>query len=85
MVIQEFLTKDPPQPKCTFIWDIELVQEFLRNLLENNFLSDKTRTLKFVLLLALTSASTASKVAKLDLQYLTKSQSVYVFLSMTKI
>ena len=30
-----------PQPKYTFIWEIEVVLEYLTNLPENNFLSGK--------------------------------------------
>ena len=47
------------QPKYTFIWVVQVVLEYLRNLPENNLLLDKTVTLKVVFLLALTSASRA--------------------------
>ena len=41
----------PPQPKYTFLGDVEIALEYLRNLPENNLLSDKTLTFKVVLLL----------------------------------
>ena len=44
-----------PQPKCTFIWDVEVVLEYLTNLPENNLLSDKTITFQLVHWLALIS------------------------------
>ena len=34
----------PPQPKYTFIWDDEVVLEYVKKLPENNLLSDKTST-----------------------------------------
>ena len=33
-------------PKCTFIWDVEAVLEYFRNLPEKNLLLDKTKTFK---------------------------------------
>ena len=68
-----------PQPKYAFIWDVEVVLEYLRNLPENNLLSDKTLPFKVVLLLVLTSTSRALEIKNLNLNYLSKSQSVYNF------
>ena len=66
----------PPQRKYLFIWDVEVVQKFST---KNNLLSNKTLPFKLVLLLALISASRASEVTDLNLDYLSKSQSVYMF------
>ena len=69
----------PPQPRYTFIWDVEVVLKYLRTLPDNNLLSDKVLTLKLVLLLALTSASRASEMTNLNLRYFNKTPSLYVF------
>lgn len=46
---------------------------------ENNLISDKALTFKLLLLLVLTSASKASEMTDLNLNYLSKSQSAYFF------
>ena len=67
------------RPKCTFIWDIEAVLEYFRNLPEKNLLLDKTKTFKLAYCLALTPASRASEMANLNLNYLSKSLPDYIF------
>lgn len=69
----------PPIPKCTSIWDVEMVLNYLREIPENNLLSDKLITLKLTILLALTSAARASELTNLDISFLQKLPSVYVF------
>ena len=47
------------QPKYNFIWDVQLVLDYLQKELPNNSdLSDKLLTFKVAMLLALTAAST---------------------------
>ena len=62
----------PPQPKYPFIWDVVTVLYFLRKLLGNDLLSDKLLTLKVSMLLSLLSASRASEITNLRVNYLTK-------------
>jgi len=48
----------PPQPKYTFIWDIQIVLNYIKSNWSNNEnLSDKQLSLKLSMLLALVSAS----------------------------
>lgn len=67
-----------PQPKYTFIWDVERVVTFLSSISLQN-ISDKMLTLKLTMLLALTSAARAHEVAYLDVRYLVKHHSGYSF------
>ena len=69
----------PPQPKYSFIWDVETVLDFMRKLPGNYLLSDKLLTLKVSLLLALLSASRVSEMTNLTVDHLTKHSSVYTF------
>lgn len=67
-----------PQPRYTFIWDVETVSNFLRNLPENDQLSNKLLALKKTILLArLLSASRVSENTNLNMAYLTKSSTAY--------
>lgn len=63
------ISKRPPQPKCSFLWDVETVLDNFWELPDNNYFFDKLLTLKLVMFLALTSASGASEVTNLDLKY----------------
>ena len=63
------ISKRPPQPKCSFLWDVETVLDNFWELPDNNYLFDKLLTLKLAMFLALTSASGASEVTNLDLKY----------------
>ena len=48
----------PPQPKYAFIWDVQIVIDFIEHAWSiNHALSDKQLTLKLTILLALTSPS----------------------------
>ena len=47
----------PPQPKYTFIWDVQTVLEYIKvNWPVSNVVSDKLLTLKLSMLLAIASA-----------------------------
>ena len=50
----------PPQPRYTFVWDVETVLRYLKSHMpENDKLSDKELTYKLTILLALTAANRA--------------------------
>jgi len=68
-----------PKPKYTFIWDVEIVVKFLISMGNNKDLDDKALTLKLTKLLALTSASRAHEICLLDISFLVKHHSGYVF------
>jgi len=69
--------KRPPKPKNVFIWDVDQVLQFLSTLDDKT--SDRNLTFKLTMLLALTAASRASEITNLDIRFLAKSPSVYVF------
>ena len=51
----------PPQPRYTFVWDVEIVLVCLKaSMSDNSHLSDKDLTRKLPVLITLSSASTAS-------------------------
>ena len=54
--------KRPPQPKYSFIWDVETVLDFLWKLPGNYLLSGKLLTLKVSMLLSLLFASRVSEI-----------------------
>jgi len=68
-----------PQPKYTFIWDVEKVVRFLSNLGKNTDLDISTLSKKLTMLIALTSAARAHEICFLDIRYLTKHHSGYTF------
>lgn len=58
----------PPQPKYTFIWDVQTVLDYIKRVWpENEALSDKHLTLKLTMPLALTSTSRAIQIHHLDI------------------
>ena len=68
------------QPKYNFIWDVQLVLDYLQKELPNNSdLSDKLLTFKVAMLLALTAASTVRGLHILDTRFIVKTSQKYVF------
>ena len=58
----------PPQPKYTFIWDVQTVLGYIKvNWPVNNVLSDKLLSLELSMLLALASALSAIQIHHLDI------------------
>jgi len=68
-----------PQPKYQFIWDVEVVTKFLVTLGDNHDLDDKTLTKKLTMLLALTSAGRSHEIRHLDIRFVVKHHSGYIF------
>ena len=65
----------PPQPKHNFIWDVQLLLDYLKKELPNNSnLSDKLLTFKAAMLLALTSASRIRSLHILDTRFMVKTK-----------
>ncbi|XP_072030140.1 uncharacterized protein [Amphiura filiformis] len=63
-------TKRPPVPRYEFIWDVQIVLNYLRKLAPANVLSLKDLTLKLVMLIALVSAQRSQTIHKLCLDSL---------------
>lgn len=72
------LNKRFPQPKYTFIWDVEKVVTYLSSLDCQN-ISDRSLTSKVTMLLALTSAARAHEICFLVTKYLVKHHTGYTF------
>ena len=68
-----------PQQKYTFIWDVKQVIEFLTTLPYDCDLSLKDLTLKLTMFLALTPATKVSEICYLNIRYLIKHNSGYIF------
>ena len=63
----------PPQPKYNFIWDVQLILDYLKKQLPNNSdLSDKLLTFGVAMLLALASASRVRGLQILDTRFMVK-------------
>ena len=71
--------KRPPQPRYTFIWDVDTLLRYLKSLPENQSLSDRLLTFKLTSLLALTSAGRASEIKFLDISYMASSETAITF------
>ena len=70
----------PPQPKYNFIWDVQLVLDYLKKELpNNNDLSDKRLIFKVAMLLGLTSASRVRGLHILDTRFMVRTAQKYVF------
>lgn len=76
-LMRGIFNKKPPKPKYRFIWDVDLVLGYLETLVINDNLGKLTH--KLVMLLALTSASRASEIWQLDLDYMIRMDSFYSF------
>ena len=59
----------PPQPHYTHTWDVNLVQEYLKQQGQDKDLSLKRLSGKLVVLVALTSANRPSELQALDLRF----------------
>ena len=68
----------PSMPRYGFTWDVEVVLRYLNDL-DTDTISDKLLSLKLTTLLALTTASRASELSMLDIRFLSRYDSVYVF------
>ena len=70
----------PPQPKYTFIWDVQNVLDYIKdNWANDSELSDKALTLKVTILLALTSASRTLGLHHLDTKFMGRTKDCVVF------
>lgn len=75
----------PPQPRYTDTWDVSVVLEHLESLGSNETLSDADLTHKLAMLLALTTASRASEIQGMDLEFmLDKGEEMFTIPKLTK-
>lgn len=78
-LLNGIFNKRPPQPKSNFVWDVEKVVNYLCHLGKNEDLNDEMLTKKLTMLLAVTSAARAHEICFLDIRYLVKHHSGYIF------
>ena len=70
----------PPQPRYVFIWDVEIVLQYIRtNWYDNSSLNDADLTCKLTALLALITASRASIIQHLNKEFMAKDKDRYIF------
>jgi len=69
----------PPRPRYTHTWDVDVVLRHIERLGPNTALEDKTLTHKLAMLLALTTASRASEINSLNLEYMVDRGDVITF------
>ena len=70
----------PPQPRYTFVWDVEILLVYLKtNMSVNSQLSDKDLTHKLTVLMALSSASRASSLQHLNIKFMARNDMSYKF------
>ena len=70
----------PPQPRHVFIWDVEMVLQYIRTHWYNNSsLNDADLTCKLTTLLVLTTASRASMIQHLNTEFMAKDNDRYTF------
>ena len=79
-LITRVFNNKPPQPKYNFIWDVQLVLDYLKKELPNNSdLLDKLLPIKVGMLLALMSASRVRGLHMLVTRFMVKTSQKYVF------
>ena len=70
----------PPQPRYTFVWDVEIVLVYLKtNMSDNSQKSDQDLTHELTDLMALSSASKASSLQHLNIKFMTRNDTSYKF------
>ena len=66
--------RNPPKPRYVFIWDIEQVLTFIREMPNNTELSDRNINLKLAILLFLKSAERCHEICYLNIKFMVKHQ-----------
>ena len=74
------LNQRSPQPRYTFVWDVETVLLYLKTKTsDNSQLPDKDLTHKLTVLMALSSASRASSLQHLNIKFMARNEMSYKF------
>lgn len=69
----------PPQPRYTFVWDVEVVLRYIKSLEKNRILSIIDLSYKLTGLLALSAALRVSAIQHLNIDFMARSESSYTF------
>ena len=78
-VMKSIFHARPPQPKYQYVWDVDVVLDFIKSLGSNESISDKFLTWKLAMLLALTSGSRSSELHALDINHMVVNDSTVKF------
>ena len=78
-VMAGVFNSNPPKPRYTTTWDVGQVLDYIESLGPNTELSDKILAHKLAMLLALTTASRASEIQGLDLEFMSDKGNVIDF------
>ena len=71
--------RNPPKPRYVFIWDIEQVLTFIREMPNNTELSDRNINLKLAILLILKSAERCHEICYLNIKFMVRTSSSFKF------
>ena len=71
--------RNPPKPRYVFIWDIEQVLTFIREMPNNTELSDRNINLKLAILLFLKSAERCHEICYLNIKFMVRTSSFFKF------
>jgi len=70
----------PPQPRYTFIWDVEILIKFIKaEMAIDSKLPDGDLTLKLTALLALTAAQRVTAIQHLNINFMARNSSQVIF------
>ena len=70
----------PPQPRYVFIWDVEIVLQYIRtHWYDNSSFNDADLTCKLTTLLALNTASRVSMTQHFNTEFIAKHKNRYIF------
>ena len=78
-LLNDVFNHRPPQPRYTFLLDVEKVLCYLKSLLAHNNFSDKELTLKLTMMIVLTATSRCSEISYLNINFMAKTEGKYIF------
>ena len=79
-LVSEVFNNRPPQPRYIFVQGVESVINYIKTKWKNKEnLSEKYLAYRFVILMALTSASSASAILCHDVRFMVKLEDTYIF------
>uniref|UniRef100_K1RN86 Uncharacterized protein n=1 Tax=Magallana gigas TaxID=29159 RepID=K1RN86_MAGGI len=78
-LMKGILKENPPLPKYTVLWDVDLVLSYLKDLPDNKDLSLKVLSKKLAILLAIAAPKRVSELARLDIRFMKLTPEYVVF------
>lgn len=78
-LMKGILKENPPLPKYTVLWDVDLVLSYLKDLPDNKDLSLKVLSKKLAILLAIADPKRVSELARLNIRFMKLTPEYVVF------